>query len=179
MKHKPFQAFLLCAIALLMFSISERTNAQQSSEASHLRQQQREALQKWLARHSAFRLATEADCENKEGLKGTREEYGSGYHPYYAVGDFNHDDNDDFAVVLIDKIKSKDKYAVIIFNGTAKGGYGSGPVYFEGGYDLRNGGLFYFGYGRGDRLAAGVFMSDVCIGLRARGKGYVMSPCGY
>jgi hypothetical protein len=166
-------------ITLLMCAFSSNINAQQLNGTSQLSRQQRETLQNWLTRNPVFRIATEEDCLNKQGLAGTREEFGSGYQPYYAAGDFNHDGDDDFAVVLVDKRKKKDRYAVLIFNGTPNGDYGSTQAYFEGGYDLSEGGLFYFGYGRGDRLAAGVFMSDTCIGLRARGKGYVMSACGY
>jgi hypothetical protein len=39
------------------------------------------------------------------------------YHPYIATGDFNGDGAEDFAVVLIDRTKQEQNFALIVFNG--------------------------------------------------------------
>lgn len=123
---------------------------------------QREVLRKWLKSNSFYRLATEeSDCSNKEGLKATRDYWGSLYYPYYKSGEFNNDGNDDFAVVLIDKRKRKSNFDVAIFHGDARGSHSAKPFYISKGFDLASGGLFYHGYGRrGGRLSAGSFESD-------------------
>ena len=70
----------------------QRSQRDQSDAASHLQPQHREAVEQWLAsRKLALRVATVADCSNKEGLAITRKERGKGYDPYYAVGGFNGD----------------------------------------------------------------------------------------
>jgi hypothetical protein len=168
---------LLCysAMALLLPVFLECVKAQHINDGTHLQRRHRAALQKWLVRRPELRLATEADCMNKVGLASAREENGTLYHPYYVVGDFNKDVNDDFAVALIDKRKREWRYSIAIFNGQANGDFV--PAYFDGGFDLSDGGLFYMGYGRGDRLAAGVFASDQCFGFQVSGKGYVKYPC--
>ena len=171
-----FIKFANYSIAVVpLFVFLNYVNAQQMSNASHLHRQHREALQQWLAKRPELRLATEADCMNREGLASAREENGTLYHPYYVVGDFNRDVNDDFAVALVDKRKREWKYSIVIFNGQANGKFLQ--AYYDDGFDLSDGGLFYIGYGRGDRLAAGVFASDHCFGFRVSGKGYVKYPC--
>jgi hypothetical protein len=114
---------------------------------------------------------TIADNSNKEGLAITRKERGKGYHPYYAVGDFNGDRKQDFAIALISNRKRKEPFAIAIFNGPVS--KNSVPAYFAEGWDLSDGGLF------GDKagVMAGPFESDNCVILRKRGKKYVMKDC--
>lgn len=116
-------------VLLLIFISPAGSISQELSGASHLPRRHRESLQAWLARSPAFRLATEADCQNKEGLKWMREEYGASYRPYYAAGDFNRDGSEDFAVVLVDMRMKKDGYAAAIFNGLASGEAEKSPAY--------------------------------------------------
>src|SRR4051794_31943276 len=114
---------LLCGIAGVI-------GAQPGTPGSHLRPLHREAVERWLSgRKLALRIATLADCTNKEGLAITREERGKAYHPYYVVGDFNGDRKEDFAVALVDPRKRKLRFAVAIFNGPVAGQ--SPPAYFE------------------------------------------------
>lgn len=158
----------ICASAL----ITGTSNAQ--TEANHLRAQHREVLNQWLKTKPALRLATEKDCRNKEGLSATREENGKNYQPYYAVGDFNRDGRDDFAVALVNDAKRSRNFAIAIFNGPFVTGQTKAANFFADGTDLSNGGLVWLS---GNRLLAGVFQSDDCVRLIARGRGYVMKNC--
>jgi len=144
---------------------------QKGNGAAHLSPQHREAVERWLAGKPNLRLATVADCLNKDGLAATRKQFGKNYHPYYTVGDFNRDKRGDFAVALIDKRKKKNKFAVAIFNGSV--GKIIAPAFFEEGWDLSDGGL---SNGNGG-VMAGTFESDNCVILRPRGKKYVVVDC--
>src|SRR4051812_40201444 len=118
---------LLCGIAGVIA-------AQPRAASSHLRPQHRAVVERWLSgRKLALRVATLADCTNKEGLAITRRERGKAYHPYYAVGDFNGDREEDFAIALVDPRKQKLRFAVAIFNGPVAGQ--SSPAYFETNWD--------------------------------------------
>ncbi|MDQ2975713.1 MAG: FG-GAP repeat protein [Acidobacteriota bacterium] len=135
-----------------------------------------EVVERWLARKPGLRLATEADCTNKEGLAFIRKEEGRNYHPYYAVGDFNGDGKEDFAVAFVKMRKSKWPFTVAIFNGPIAGN--SVPA-FTTDDDLRSGGIFYKPKAkpREGRLIVGVFESDDCVILRPRGKTYLTKDC--
>ncbi|MDQ3747502.1 MAG: hypothetical protein M3367_00590 [Acidobacteriota bacterium] len=157
---------------LVLCCMDEVVRAQQKDVASHLQPEHREVVQQWLASSKlALRVATLADNSNKEGLAITRKERGKGYHPYYAVGDFNSDRKQDFAIALINERKSKGPFAIAIFNGPVS--KNSVPAYFSEGWDLSDGGLF------GDKTSvmAGVFESDDCVIFRKSGKKYVTKGC--
>ena len=176
MRWRSYQWWVLAVVGL--FGMTGAGNAQQryqkdqSDGASHLSPQHREAVDQWLSsRKLALRVATVADCSNKEGLAITRKERGKGYHPYYAVGDFNGDRREDFAIALVNPRKRKERFAVAIFNGPV--GKQSTPAFFEEGWDLSDGGLFDGGGG----VMAGPFESDNCVILRPRGKKYIIKDC--
>ena len=159
------------SVGLLLGALSSAVNAQQNIATSHLRPSHKTIVEKWLIGKASLRLATLADCLNKEGLAATREQFGKNHHPYYIVGDFNRDKRQDFAVVLVNKRKIKDNFAVAIFNGPLnKQGV---PAFFEEGWDLSDGGLLESGGG----VMAGPFESDNCVILRPRGKKYVIKNC--
>jgi hypothetical protein len=94
------------------------------------------------------------------------------YHPYVATGDFNGDDVEDFAVVLIDSSKEKDNFALIIFNGPFKS-EAANPAFMDSALNLKYDGLFY-GPPRPKpyRLLVGRFESDSGSLLLPRGHGY-------
>jgi hypothetical protein len=170
MHWRIYKTWVLTAVILC--SLIEGVNAQQGSSASHLRPQHKAAVEQWLlSRKLALRVATLADCSNEEGLANTRKERGKNYHSYYAVGDFNGDRKQDFAVALIRDGKRNEQFAIAIFNGPF--GRNSVPAYFVEGWDLGDGGLFI---GGGD-VIAGPFESDNCVILRPRGKKYVIKDC--
>lgn len=176
MRWRSYQYWVLAVVVLCGMTgavkARQRDQRNQSDASSHLRPQHREAVEQWLvSRKLALRVATVADCSNKEGLAITRKERGKGYHPYYTVGDFNGDRTQDFAIVLVNSRKRKERFAVAIFNGPV--GKDSVPAYFEQGWDLSDGGLFDGGGG----VMAGPFESDNCVILRPRGKRYVVKDC--
>lgn len=146
----------------------------QVSSITDLRSPHRTTLESWLKNRPMLMLATEKDCLNKVGLAASREEYGRDYQPYYAIADFNHDGQQDFAVALINKQKRSRRFAIAIFNGPFNQKRTSAPAFFAEGIDLSDGGLVILS---GNRLVAGVFQSDDCVVLRPRGRTYVTKSC--
>jgi hypothetical protein len=120
---------------------------------------------------------------DREGLseqgrtKATRQENVQNYQPYYAVGDFNRDGQEDFAVALINQEKRSRRFAIAIFNGPfnpRNPRRASVPAFFTERIDLSDGGLVVLS---GNRLVAGVFQTDNCVVLRPSGRTYVMKNC--
>ena len=100
---------------------------------------------------------------------------GRKYQPYYAVGDFNGDGQEDFAVSLINSKKRRWKFAVAVFNGPF--GTISAPSFLDEQSDLSDGGFWVGSMGKGNRLIAGTFESDNCIILQPRRNSYVWKNC--
>lgn len=152
-------------------SLEREPKVSDSAATSHLRPEHKVVVEEWLAKKPNLRVATVEDNTNKEGLAGTREQNGKSYHPYYAVGDFNGDRKEDFAIALVNPQKKKERFAVAIFNGPVGKDYL--PAFFEEGWDLSDGGLFE---GEGG-VMVGPFESDNCVILSPRGKKYVIKDC--
>lgn len=165
---------ILIAVAIGSIVMAVGASAGQLESATYLRAQHREVLGRWLKTRPALRLATEKDCANKEGLAATRQESGRNYQPYYAVGDFNRDGREDFAVALINDGKRSRRFGIAIFNGPFTASRAGAPNFFTEGTDLSDGGLVWL---NGNRLLAGVFQSDDCVRLLPRGRSYVMKSC--
>jgi len=177
MRWRSYQWWVLAVVGL--FGMTGAGNAQQryqkdqSDGASHLSPQHREAVEQWLSsRKLALRVATVADCSNKEGLAITRKERGRGYHPYYAVGDFNRDGREDFAIAFVNDRRRQGKFSFAIFNGPFSN---SVPAYIDENVDLSVMAFFYGG--KGGDLLLGEFESDYCVILKPRGKTYRGKPC--
>ena len=104
-------------------------------------------VQSWLARHPAYRAATDADCNCPEDIEHMKAGYGGDwtpvpdYHPYVATGDFNSDGVRDFAIVVVETSKSKKKFTLLVFNGPFHSG--ASPAYAESGLDLQYEGLSF------------------------------------
>jgi len=162
-----------CLVVLPAAGNGAGTLAQVAATAD-LRAPHRVTVERWLVSKPMLRLATEKDCLNVEGLSASRAEYGQSYQPYYAIGDFNHDGQPDFAVALVNKQKSSRKFAMAIFNGPFNQRGTISPALFSKGMDLSGGGLVVQS---GGRLVAGVFQSDDCVVLRPRGRTYLMKSC--
>lgn len=163
-----------CCLTVATFCIAVKPAWSQITSTADLRAPHRAIVERWLQRKPALRLATEKDCKNKEGLEASRQEYGRDYQPYYAVGDFNHDGQQDFAVALVNQQKPSQRFAIAIFNGPFNQKQTNLPAFFADGIDLVDGGLVVLS---GNRLVAGVFQSDDCVVLRPRGKTYLMKAC--
>lgn len=165
---------IVLSLMLVGLSFTSANRAAQLDSIPYLRTQHRLILDQWLKTKPTLRLATENDCVNREGLAATRQENGQNYQPYYAVGDFNRDQKEDFAVALIDNRRGSPKFAIAVFNGPIAGGRATIPNFFATGIDLSTGGLVLLS---GNRLVAGVFQSDDCVVLRPRGRSYAMKAC--
>jgi len=143
-----------------------------------LHEQEQKVLNTWLAQHSEYRAARDADCDCDEDI--ARMKAGSGgvwkpvpdYDPYVATGDFNGDGVEDFAVVLIDPSKKEKNFALLVFNGPFEAA-GALPAFFKPGLDLQSIGLFY-GPPRPKpyRLLLGRFETDSGTLLIPHGDGY-------
>jgi hypothetical protein len=160
--------------ALCILCLTAKPASTQIVSTADLRAAHRATLESWLQNKPRLRLAIEKDCLNREGLAASRAEYGRDYQPYYSVGDFNRDGQQDFAVALINGQKHSRKFAVAIFNGPFNQRRPSLPAFFTEGIDLSEGGLFVLS---GGRLVAGVFQSDDCVVLQPRRSTYVMKTC--
>jgi len=140
--------------------------------------QEQKVLQNWLAHHPEYRVATDEDCDCADDIKQTKAGWGGAwkpvpdYHPYTATGDFNGDGVEDFAVVLIDRSKQENNFALIVFNGPFKSETAS-PAFMKSGLDLKYQGLAY-GPPRPKpyRLLLGRFESDSGVLLIPHGRGY-------
>jgi hypothetical protein len=128
----------------------------------------------WLSAKTNFRLAEEADCTNKQGLAEQRANNGRDFQPYYIAKDFNRDGKTDFAIGLINKTKSRQKFAVAIFNGPFNVGENRNPAFYQEGIELRDGGLaFGFGEPRRNLLIATPYApTDAFIYFEPRGNSY-------
>jgi hypothetical protein len=143
-----------------------------------LTSQEQKILETWLARHSEFRVATDADCDCAEDIQQMRTGYGGNwpsvpdYHPYAATGDFNSDGVSDFAIVVIDRSKPTQNLTLLVFNGPF-GTKAASPAFVESALDLRGQGLS-FGPPRPKpyRLVVGPFESDNTSILVPRGRTY-------
>jgi len=148
----------------------------QSRMPAYIKASHREVIEKWLAsspRRANLRVATDRDCRNKEGLAAERNERRN-YQPYYAVGDFNHDGREDFAVAFIDERKRRNRFSFAIFNGPFKPG--TVPAYLNQDTDLSLMG-FHWHVGPKNHLLIGEFQSDVCVIFKPRGKTYRAQDC--
>lgn len=135
----------------------------------------------WLHHKVYYRLATLKDLAAGDGLASRRQD-DPNYYPYYRRGDFNFDGRQDFAIVLVDRRESKDKFALAIFHGPFPDRMTpASEAKLFAGLDLSSGGLFGFkatnddgtGLRPGTHLASGVFQSDVITVYVWRNGGYV------
>ena len=96
-----------------------------SGGSSNLSSPQLATLQEWLIRHPTFRRATAKDCDCDDDIRqmrtvGSFEGPIPDYDPYTRVGDFRHNGQSDFAVVVIDGGKQT-QGTLLIFDGPFQG----------------------------------------------------------
>ena len=88
-----------------------------SAVPSHISRAHAPALDRWLLSRPDLRIAADADCHCDRELTWMRSEPSNqSYQPHYAIGDFNGDDHEDFAIVTVD-IADASKKLVVVFNG--------------------------------------------------------------
>ena len=172
MTRPSFAKLITGVVACALLAVT--VTAARPYQAPSLTPQHEAVVRQWLETRPWLRLATERDCSNKEGLEATRQEYGRGYQPYYAAGDFSGDGEEDFAVVLVDRRKRSRRFAVAVFNGPFNPQRAAAHAFYAGGIELGDGGLVVL---PGGRLIVGVFQSDNCVVLWPRGRGYFMEDC--
>lgn len=109
------RVLVICIVAVVAVATGV---GQAEPSASHMQPEDWKVLKHWLdANKSKLRPATVADCEDRGGLSQAYAEWGSDYHPYYRIDDFNRDGRDDFAVALVDPAKKKDRFTIATFHG--------------------------------------------------------------
>lgn len=120
----------------------------------------------WLARNQNFRLASDEDCKCSEDIKTLRKGSSApwkpqpNYHPYYAIGDFDADGIQDFAIVVRPKAQEVGAQILVFLRGSPsrESRVLSYPVPFDTLEDL---GLFVrSAKGRGASLLFGAFSSE-------------------
>lgn len=167
--------WIVAAFGLVLFTAGP-ARAQVQAAPPFVKAAHRDVIAKWLASKPALaglRVGTDRDCRNKSGLAEERKE-NRNYQPYYAVGDFNHDRNEDFAVVFVNDRKRRNKFSMAIFNGPFTST--SLPAYFVDNSDLSMVG-FSWDQGEQNYLLQGEFQSDFCWLFKPRGKTYKVEDC--
>jgi len=155
-----------CFILIILFFLATQVGYAQKSEDyySHLQSQHQQVLKKWLGKQTWLRPAIEKDA-SQEDLKAWRRD-NKNFQPYYAVGDFNQDSKEDFAILL--KVKGKDDSAIAVFNAPFNV---SKPAYFEKGYGAV--GLFYIEYNEELKLLYMTAYETHGFYLKPKGKTYI------
>ena len=118
--------FLCCLAATAM-----RASAAQSDVPSFINPAHRQALQSFLKTKPYLRVATYADAEDKTKLEYVSNvTFGENKSPYYAVGDFNNDGREDFAIAFVNT-RSPKEFPVAIFNGPFRDGKWVAPAFYN------------------------------------------------
>jgi hypothetical protein len=108
-----------------------RADAAQSDVPSFINPAHRQVVQSFLKTKPYLRVATYADADDKSRLEYVSNvTFGENKSPYYAVGDFNNDGREDFAVAFVNTRRPKD-FPVAVFNGPFKGGRWVTPAYYN------------------------------------------------
>ena len=128
---------------VLAFTAQLISAQNQKNYYAHLKPEHTKVLQQWLAKNAGMRPAVEADASQLE-LKAWRSN-DKKFFPYYAVGDFNRDGREDFAVIL-KVINAKDRGALIVFNAPFTN---LTPAYFKRGFGVRQ---YYLEYMKDNKM---------------------------
>ncbi|HUQ32080.1 MAG TPA: hypothetical protein VM095_08165 [Pyrinomonadaceae bacterium] len=122
----------LCALFLCCLSATAlRADAAQSDVPSFINPAHRQVVQSFLKTKPNLRVATYADAEDKSRLEYVSNvTFGENKSPYYAVGDFNNDGREDFAIAFVNTRRPKD-FPVAVFNGPFNGRRWVAPAYYN------------------------------------------------
>lgn len=183
MKRRVVVVFVMCLlfwIGLPMWLSVPGVDATSGfgTDYAHLRKRHARVLHKWLVDKPWLQPATLKDVFHKPTYEYQRSEFGKSFHPYYAVGDFNHDGFEDFAAILKEpKSRVEGAFSLAIFNGPFA--TRSEPSYFEGKFDYLGNSYLDFGHVEKRRLFLGVYESDYyCLTFYPRRTSYVYRICG-
>ncbi|HKQ54095.1 MAG TPA: hypothetical protein VJT74_17090 [Pyrinomonadaceae bacterium] len=159
----------LCALFLCCLSAS----VAQSDVPSFINPEHRQTVRGFLKTRPHLRVATYADAENKRTLEFLNEGYGENKSPYYAVGDFNNDGREDFAVAFVNT-RQPQNFAVAIFHGPFRGRRWVRPAYYNEKEFGTDSFLFAGTAERPHTLIVGTSGGDMTTMLRPRrrGRGY-------
>jgi hypothetical protein len=162
----------LCALSLCCLT----AGAAQSDVPSFIQPAHRQAVRALLQTKPYLRVATYADVEDKERIDNLNDGFGDAKSPYYAVGDFNGDGRDDFAVAFVNTRRPKD-FAVAIFNGPFGGGRAARAAYYNETEFGPDSFLLTYGGGRPATLQVSIPGGDLTPMLkpRRRGRGYYLT----
>ena len=149
-------------IAIFLFATAAPA-AEQASVPDYIGGEQRIVILKWLTKHPNFRLALDEDCRCQESIKAIRSETHEAwepipdYHPYYMPGDFNNDESQDVAIVVVEKANRANSM-LVVFNGPLGQSQATTPAFAS---SKLSGALFY-GAPRPEpfRLVIGAFNSE-------------------
>jgi hypothetical protein len=158
---------VLCFVSAL--AVGARTS--QGGLPSFIRAEHREVVQNFLKLKSYLRVATFADVKNKDGLATIDNSYSESKSPYYAVGDFNRDGREDFAIALVNTRKPEG-FAVAVFNGPFRAGKGSVPAYYDETKFGTDDFLIALVDGKNNQLQIGIASDMHTVLLKPRGKRY-------
>lgn len=161
----------LCGAALMCFTLLlSAAGARQDVFPSYMEEQHRTVLESWLKQKPNLRPATteDLDAEFLRRLKEMSTE--SADSPFYAVGDFNHDERKDFAVGLVNR-ESPGRLALAVFNSPF--GKRSAPAFYdESSFEMTD--IFFIVADRKNReeLQIGIGNDTRTVLLKPKGKGY-------
>jgi len=165
------QRLRLCALFLCCLNASA---AQEIGDVpSFINPAHRQVVRGFLRTRPYLRVATYADAENKRTLEFLNEGYGETKSPYYAVGDFNNDGREDFALAFVNT-RQPQNFAVAIFNGPFRGRRSAQPAYYNEREFGTEAFLFASTAERPHMLVVGISGGDMTTMLkpRRRGQGY-------
>lgn len=78
-------------------------------------------LSKWMLAHENYRLADVSDCNCLETIKKSSTSMGEKNNPYRVNGDFDGDEKNDLAVIVVDRNNAKDFLLLIFISSIANG----------------------------------------------------------
>lgn len=133
--------------------------------SQEIKTEYKSVLKIWLDKNPNLILPNETDA-SQEDLKAWRKS-NKDFQPFYAVGDFNQDGKEDFAVLL--KIKGKDDTAIAIFNAPFTK---SKPAYFKKGFG--NIATLYIEYNNDVKMIYMTVYETEGFYLKSKKNGYVV-----
>ncbi len=111
--------YLYLTVLFVLFSSGWFTEAVAGEVPKFIKSQHQTTLQTYLNKHPEYQIAPDTLCNCEKDLEWLRAKEPD-LQPYYAVGDINDDQVEDFAVALIDSRKARQSLQtidVVIFHG--------------------------------------------------------------